>query len=58
VTDKRTGRFDPVIDPRYPFATIADAYHYVETVKKAGVTVIDIVWEVDVPSRREERSNR
>ncbi|HYM76894.1 MAG TPA: zinc-binding dehydrogenase [Candidatus Dormibacteraeota bacterium] len=39
------GRFVPVIDRRYPFAAIADAYRYVQTGEKAGVVVIDIVTE-------------
>jgi NADPH:quinone reductase-like Zn-dependent oxidoreductase len=37
------GRFLPVIDRRYPLASIADAYRYVQTGEKAGVVVIDIV---------------
>jgi NADPH:quinone reductase-like Zn-dependent oxidoreductase len=38
-------RFIPVIDRRYPFAAIADAYRYVQTGEKAGVVVIDVVAE-------------
>jgi NADPH:quinone reductase-like Zn-dependent oxidoreductase len=37
-----SGRFVPVIDRRYPLASIADAYRYVQTGEKAGVVVIDI----------------
>jgi NADPH:quinone reductase-like Zn-dependent oxidoreductase len=36
------GRFVPVIDRRYPLASIAEAYRYVQTGEKAGVVVIDI----------------
>jgi NADPH:quinone reductase-like Zn-dependent oxidoreductase len=39
------GRFIPVIDRRYPLASIADAYRYVQTGEKVGVVVIDIVTE-------------
>ncbi|MEA3047479.1 MAG: hypothetical protein QOJ53_1811 [Sphingomonadales bacterium] len=42
-TMMETGRYVPVIDRRYPFAAIADAYRYVQTGEKAGVVVIDIV---------------
>jgi len=44
------GRFVPVIDRRYPLASIADAYRYVQTGEKTGVVVIDVVAE-DGPSR-------
>jgi NADPH:quinone reductase-like Zn-dependent oxidoreductase len=37
------GRYVPVIDRRFPLASIADAYRYVQTGEKAGVVVIDIV---------------
>jgi NADPH:quinone reductase-like Zn-dependent oxidoreductase len=39
------GRFIPVIDRRYPLASIADAYRYVQTGEKAGVVVVDIATE-------------
>jgi zinc-binding alcohol dehydrogenase family protein len=39
------GRFISVIDRRYPFIAIADAYRYVQTGEKVGVVVIDVVME-------------
>ena len=39
--------FQAVIDRKYPLREIADAYHYVETEKKAGIVVIDVVPELD-----------
>jgi len=37
------GQFRAVIDQRYPLDRIADAYRYVETGKKVGIVVIDVV---------------
>jgi NADPH:quinone reductase-like Zn-dependent oxidoreductase len=38
-----SGRFRPVIDRRYPFEEIVDAYRYVETGQKLGNVVITMV---------------
>jgi NADPH:quinone reductase-like Zn-dependent oxidoreductase len=37
-----SGQFRAVIDRRYPFDAIADAYRYVETGRKVGVVVINV----------------
>ncbi|WP_433436309.1 NAD(P)-dependent alcohol dehydrogenase [Nonomuraea sp. CA-141351] len=38
-----SGQFKPVIDRRYPLDQIVDAYRYVETGKKIGNVIIDVV---------------
>lgn len=38
-----SGQFRPVIDRRYPLDRIVDAYRYVETGKKVGNVVIEVV---------------
>jgi NADPH:quinone reductase-like Zn-dependent oxidoreductase len=38
-----SGAFRPVIDRHYPLAEIVDAYAYVETGRKVGNVVIDVV---------------
>ncbi len=38
-----SGRFRPLVDRRYPFEQIVDAYRYVETGQKLGNVVITIV---------------
>ncbi|MEV1168698.1 NAD(P)-dependent alcohol dehydrogenase [Nonomuraea sp. NPDC049784] len=38
-----SGQFRPVIDRRYPLDQIVDAYRYVETGKKIGNVIIDVV---------------
>ena len=50
------GRFVPVIDRRYPLASIANAYRYVQTGEKAGVVVIDILPEGGLTGPGGERS--
>jgi NADPH:quinone reductase-like Zn-dependent oxidoreductase len=37
-----SGQFRAIIDRRYAFAAIADAYRYVETGQKVGIVVINI----------------
>jgi Zinc-binding dehydrogenase len=36
------GQFRAIIDRKYAFAEIADAYRYVETGQKVGIVVIDV----------------
>jgi NADPH:quinone reductase-like Zn-dependent oxidoreductase len=38
-----SGRFRPVVDRRYPFGQIVEAYRYVETGQKVGNVVITVV---------------
>jgi NADPH:quinone reductase-like Zn-dependent oxidoreductase len=38
-----TGKIEPVIDRRYPLDEIADAHRYVETGRKKGNVIIDVV---------------
>ncbi len=43
-----TGQIKIVIDRRYPLAQTVDAHRYVDTGKKAGSVVIDVVdWSSD-----------
>jgi NADPH:quinone reductase-like Zn-dependent oxidoreductase len=37
------GEFRAVVDRHYPVEEIADAYRYVETGRKTGIVVIDIM---------------
>jgi NADPH:quinone reductase-like Zn-dependent oxidoreductase len=39
----QSAKFDPVIDRHYPLDQIVDAYRYVETGRKVGNVVIDVV---------------
>ncbi len=43
------GEYHAVIDRKYLFCDIADAYRYVETEQKAGIVVIEVVPEDDFP---------
>jgi hypothetical protein len=36
------GQFRAIIDRKYDFAAIADAYRYVETGQKVGIVVINV----------------
>ena len=38
-----SGAFRPLIDRRYPLEQIVEAYRYVETGRKIGSVVIDVV---------------
>lgn len=36
------GQFRAIIDRKYPLASIADAYRYVETEQKVGIVVVNV----------------
>lgn len=52
-----SGRYDPVIDRRYPLDAIAEAYRYVQAGEKAGVVVIDVEGSAQPGWRNEARSS-